>query len=1266
MTTAEITFNNNQAPIHAVNHHSGLNKIVLFDSYIPSKLVRIPCDGNLSLSGDNGKGKTSLLTLIPIFLGLEPKKALGKLSADKVPFNKYYLPRNKSLIVYEYYRRGIPATVLLTEKNNTLFYRFVDTPVENLLSEQQIKLLEASDSVDGWLKSSVEPLYSVSKKLLNTQYSMIIQNDTRKLAERNNQHRNVEKRLLAQYSLVGGGKSIKHLDLLMSVLVRSQGSLISEFKLMVEEAFVAGRIDLSELPAKSNDDQQLSSLETLTKLNDKKHIYQAILSIVDDIYAHISFLIACNAPLGERIHDLSLQAEALVIKITEDQRAFEEQQTSYQEQRGNLQSQLTEHTNLIRSLETFLDNAYTQREHWDAQNIETKKVAYDDLPQLLTKAKEAAGFYDTLIEQSDLEQKQIEAEFDKAKHEVEIKTSKAITKAREVENTLQKDLHQKQTEVTELVQFKRDEHRNELDAFKQIRREEESSLNEILTTLHVQEANASQLTSEEIQAAQGVEIGIEQKRQEMSVIQEELNEINRALLTLSAEYAKEERILSSYQTELDTLKVNEKELDKQINPTSHSFRSQLNKHLPDWRNSIGKVIRPGLLNKTNLDPVFQQGDEFQNHLYGVSLMLDNIELPEHAMTEQQLIEKREHLLYEEQNLEKHIKEARTKLTRLSQEQQAQEVAKQKIEQRAPDITSQIQQLQDQLEAIKQRNLQQAGARKDKAHQAVVDQEARLAEHREATPQQVNDLSSKQAAALQQYQFNLEQPLLEIELAITQQQHNMLEAQKKRKERIDALKALRLSQITEKGLDAKHITDAKQQKEDAQSKLETVQSYYQTITDYERWRNNTGTLITGKEQALEQSQSTLNTAKLALEGITQAFNLANAKHKEQRKEDNDSLNQLNKQIAGLQNAATRVESYSQGKQHLQGERINLQCSVIINNISEDISHNIRELDKKTRSLRDKLDNIKIELNKASATHNSILTEWNALEQRRLEQPYDNESEIERLAKELGRADDVEALFTAILPAHTQTVISSIRTTCEAYQAYFTQFDVFERQVSAASKDLEKGINIINPFPAIDKVSVSLSTSVKRFHLYTMLEEFNLSYTAWKRQLKAEPDALPNTSLINNLRLVLHESSGKNAIGSSISDLLEVTFTIIEQGNERFIRTDDDLKHSSSKGISKLGVLLVFMGLCRKICPDSSVTLHWPIDELGELSAKNVKLLFDLFKQQNILLVSALPDLTPLLMPHFKYKYAVDIKQGVKRYVDKKGSGNSNPLIQDNVA
>ena len=114
---------------------AGLRSIILIHSYLSSRpgagsqiAAEFRVGEHTQVNGANGSGKTSLLRLIPVFYGMDPGRAVTR-SSVKRSFTSYYLPTDRSYIIFEYVTGlGKPALAVLTRSGqNTVNYRFISS-----------------------------------------------------------------------------------------------------------------------------------------------------------------------------------------------------------------------------------------------------------------------------------------------------------------------------------------------------------------------------------------------------------------------------------------------------------------------------------------------------------------------------------------------------------------------------------------------------------------------------------------------------------------------------------------------------------------------------------------------------------------------------------------------------------------------------------------------------------------------------------------------------------------------------------------------------------------------------------------------------------------------------------------------------------------------------------------------------------------------------------------------------------------------------------
>ena len=153
----------------------GLHRIILIDTHLPG-VVELKLKGHTNICGTNASGKTTLQRLIPVFYGEYPSRVVP---ATRDSFERWYLPRESSFIIYEYERNEQDlCQVVLASNGSGVNYRLVGKPFE--LSDYLYKN-KAGEHVPVSMNDLARNLKRANvlvSNLLNTKdYRAILQND---------------------------------------------------------------------------------------------------------------------------------------------------------------------------------------------------------------------------------------------------------------------------------------------------------------------------------------------------------------------------------------------------------------------------------------------------------------------------------------------------------------------------------------------------------------------------------------------------------------------------------------------------------------------------------------------------------------------------------------------------------------------------------------------------------------------------------------------------------------------------------------------------------------------------------------------------------------------------------------------------------------------------------------------------------------------------------------------------------------------------------
>jgi hypothetical protein len=164
----------------------GLHRIILIDTHLPG-VVELKLNGHTNICGTNASGKTTLQRLIPVFYGEYPSRVVP---ATRDSFEKWYLPRESSFIIYEYERfEEDLCQVVLASNGNGVNYRYIGKPFDMDDYLYKNKSGEHASVTMNELARSLKRSNVLVTNLLNTkEFRAILQNDRGVVYKKNKPH----------------------------------------------------------------------------------------------------------------------------------------------------------------------------------------------------------------------------------------------------------------------------------------------------------------------------------------------------------------------------------------------------------------------------------------------------------------------------------------------------------------------------------------------------------------------------------------------------------------------------------------------------------------------------------------------------------------------------------------------------------------------------------------------------------------------------------------------------------------------------------------------------------------------------------------------------------------------------------------------------------------------------------------------------------------------------------------------------------------------
>lgn len=251
-----------------ISKNNSLINIYFYDSYLKNSLTKLEIfGGHTNLTGQNGAGKTSALNLIPIFYGARPDKLVDR-SANKLSFTDYYLPNDRSLLIYEYATpTGIKCAVFYRHPiQGTLCSKFIQGEAEEtLLTTENLKFHAENNSAKELFNHLYKQGINVSIQIENNlDYRAIITND------RNRLKINLKLRDLATlFSLSGVKVESKHIGALTQI-TSNKLNLLDSFKQMLIDLYLDNEKSVTKFKINNDFADVTNELRVLYKLQKEK------------------------------------------------------------------------------------------------------------------------------------------------------------------------------------------------------------------------------------------------------------------------------------------------------------------------------------------------------------------------------------------------------------------------------------------------------------------------------------------------------------------------------------------------------------------------------------------------------------------------------------------------------------------------------------------------------------------------------------------------------------------------------------------------------------------------------------------------------------------------------------------------------------------------------------------------------------------------------------------------------------------------------------
>lgn len=1186
-----------------------LKKIILIDSFWPSKIVLLKLDGHTNLSGTNGAGKTTFLRLMQLFWGERPSNIVGG-SGSKKGFLDYYLPRASSYLVYEYQRPyGQTCHVMVQSDGRAAKYKFIDAPFHQDFYIAETGLPRDSLSIERLYRSHAE----VSKFVAVDDYCSIIQCHLLSSGKK-------DLRLLqSRYSMASA--PINHIEKVIGSVIEK----IGDFDIIKQILIDISRNKLSQSFLQNEDEQQpfqlnkqhieawLADLSASREIDAKRTDFDRLLQTIAELKQSLKSLSHLHFLSRDKYKDCQQETDTLKTNLEDLIQRRDHAQQSHKQQLEPVQDSLMETNARMKDLSFQIDTLESQKHSFEEQGAESFAIKaaqaeqyakqqqdiQDELAALEHKTQEIKRFYETQLTQlQHRHEKQIQS-YQQQVSDAKLKQSnllrEADTEFQQRKEQLQRDKESRLHPVQE--------QRNQFAIEFQIKQSQIKT-----PTIPAELAAQQHKNREHLEAAS-------KTSKQAYQAQAEAQTHYQSTLT---HYQQTEQELKDKKIELKRSRDHHSDCHKRLRPEAGSLQYFLEQEADGWQQNIGRVIAPELLEHTGLSP--QWNDQSKHSFYGLSLNLASLADRSYLTEDKIRLEQQEKTLFE-------------LVTQLSQESDALEASLQASNKLRDHAKSALDQAQHRVQQAEKQegNLRseaialtdQIKAETEKARQQLELEIIQISKHIEIGQQTLSAIEAEHQQALQDLHAEhlARKGIIETDcnsllvtisnLIETDNQHFKQEQQRLQQQLSADLKHSGADDtIVELAAKLKEIEYLEKEARHFQRKAQDYQDWLQ-----QRWQQHPELCRQrdGELRQIQQLNDDIERLKQDFQRQRLLLNQQITAQEEQLKKNNSLLTQLEQCLDQLRNNppiyAEDLPEYAIGT---------------LPRLTQDSCKERKRQERDIQSGKQALVQLfnkhqRSQLAEAwsqaltAATNSSDFFQAEALE---IEQP---------LIMVLQMLNHVKQATAQQIELHASSV-----------NTFYLHLNHFDRAIKGTGEELSSYISEERYFAALGEITVKVRSKMNDLEYWQALKKFGDQYGQYRDSAEFNshhyvPDAL--VQAMAELTALLPSTGVK----IKHLALFDIEFSIFENGQLKHARNARELKDVSSTGLSYLALITFFTGITAMLRKQNPTVVCWPIDELGDLAPENIEAMMTLLAKQNIQILSATPTADRHVLSLFERRY-----------------------------
>ena len=1196
----------------------GLEEVILHHTFkkMAGKTVRVPCRERTHLSGDNGAGKTSILSLIPVFYGEEPERLVSK-AGSKSSFLEFYLSSPQSMIIFEYTQaEGFCCVVMYRHRSNKVCYRFIkgaadDTIFSESISEKLREGASAQEAIDLLKESDVR----VSRQILTIQdYRAIIQRDP-ELIRRKGADSRVLRSEAMEFGLGGPETKMRFIHKLAHVVL-NKNNLMGNFKTMICETMFQD-VHLNTAPVSFDADNLISEINSLKAFSQETDRIRRCL--VDD-----------QKRLALRDEALQVKLDLIATMHIERDRLDAEHQElgrlkeSIETLEAEFNKARSERYRLIEqarirkeSIDGQLNRLHEKDSEYREEDLPRKAAALKTLPGIKKQLAELRTLIEKVTEKVDQFRREYEAEVNRISKDHDRQLDSLRKQYSDKEREILTSESRMNNEITSLGKKQAEETMKYVND----RQARETELNSRKAVLESKIENAGYLAEEQAQideATTNVDQAFEDYQEADAALGESLKEEIKAKSDYDACLEKEsgaKRILNSRIGERD-------ELMARLNPEPGTWLSELREIDPEWGSTLGKIVRPELLMRKDLAPSFDPNLK-QWRVIGWTLDFGSIELPEVAEGESKIkerIDRSNASVTMATRAHEDAKKATVKAASAHAEKsKAVDDARVKLSQKHNVLETR----KGHLKNLKRELLKNVEIRKLECEEELKMVSGDLDKYRTDTADGKEEIKGRYLEDEMELKSSWQGTIQDLNDEKGKIEGRINTAIEDHDKTLEKMSELFVQACSEHGVDPDYVSRLHKDIEELVSKEEAIEQSKERVVEYDLWLRNEWSRLSDLNEQHSSAKAEHNKLKTDDHQKQKTFDDENQVRLNKRKALAKEVSELDKKISDAQTIVDRFSDESFGLEGRVSE---------IGSLTQTLSNQLAELAKLKKQVFQSFRSAQAVIQNYTGTQ--IHKTWEEIiEHRNAMLATPENMDAEEMA--IRHVEALRSLIESNIPQLESAAREHFFNESGKLVAYFEGLQNLTRKVKSVASILDKNINTDQRIESLEDIRIVLTPKVQDDKSWGPLKDFSMTWKDWS---SINHRHLPNDEIIRLFRLV-QDTLKEAKLGTDIKTMVDVHIAMKEGGRDTVIRSEVDFEDSSSKGLSYLAIMVIFMGMTRFLCPDDKVRITWPVDELATLSNNNIPKLADMLERNNLTMMSACPDLSQALSRFFENKMGV---------------------------